>query len=89
MKIQIVGNKYINAALLLMLFSAAVHMLVLFFIVLKSGDFYILNYFNIIDLDIFWPSLFKDSLVINVVANVIVIGVYLAILWLNQDKKPQ
>ena len=51
MNIKIVKNKYLNSLLLMMLFSATVHMLILFYISVMTGNFYILNYFKILDIN--------------------------------------
>ncbi|MDO8486365.1 MAG: hypothetical protein Q7S77_01545 [Candidatus Staskawiczbacteria bacterium] len=60
MNIKIVKNKYLNSLFVLMLFSAVIHMLVLFYSAITSGNFYLLNYFNILDLDLFLPGVFNN-----------------------------
>jgi len=57
MNIKIVKNKYLNALLLLMFVSAVIHMAVLFCAAAASGNLYILNYVNILGLDLFYPNL--------------------------------
>lgn len=86
MKIQIVENKYINAVLLVMLFSAGIHMLILFYLALISGNFYLLNYFNIIDLDVLFPSLFTNSPMGNIVSVLLVVLLYFFILKYNRKE---
>lgn len=85
MKVKIVKNKYVNALLLLMLFSAIVHMVVAFCFVLLSGDFYALNFFNIIDLDLFYPNIF-NSFGGNIISLVFVAGLYFIILKMNKTE---
>ena len=43
-----------------MLFSAIAHMLIVFYSALFSGDLYVVNYFNILDLDLFYPNIFNN-----------------------------
>lgn len=83
MKIKIVNNKYLNALLLLMLFSAIVHMAVLFCWFLVSKDIYIFNYFNILNLNYFYPES-SDNLWWNVSSVFAVILIYLLILFINK-----
>jgi len=83
MKIQIVQNKYLNALFVVMLFSAAVHMLILGYLAFKSGDPYVLNYFNILDIDAFIPG-FLDSAAGNLFSLVFAGGLYFFILAKNK-----
>lgn len=85
MNIKIVKNKYINALLLLMLASAIVHMLILFFIAFSRGDLYVLNYFNILDLDILFPTIFKNDFVGNFASLIIMVASYFVILKTNKS----
>ena len=83
MNIKIVKNKYINALFILMLFSAIVHMLIIFYSALTLGDLYIINYFNILDLDALYPEAF-NSFIGNVFSILFVVAVYLVILKNNR-----
>jgi hypothetical protein len=83
MKIKIVQSKYLNTLLVLMLFSAIVHMLILGYFALISGNPYVLNYFNILDIDNFFPG-FLDSVEGNAFSLVFVGGLYLFILAKNK-----
>lgn len=83
MAVNIVKNKYLNALLILMLFSAIVHMLVLFIVAVISQDMYMLNYFNILDLDLFYPNVF-NSPAGNIFSGLIVVAIYLFILKKNK-----
>lgn len=87
MKIEIVKNKYINGVFLLMLFSAAIHMLLLFYVSLMQKDFYILNYFNIVDFDILFPNIFKNTLTQNIVSVVFAAIIYFVIIFWNSSKE--
>ena len=80
MNIKIVKNKYINSLFILMLFSAIVHMLILFFLAFARGDLYILNYFNILDLDILFPAIFKNDFFGNFASLIFMILLYLLVL---------
>jgi len=81
---KIVENKYINALLLLMLFSAIVHMLVLFAIALTSGNLHVLNYFSILNLNYFIPG-FSNSFGWDVISFAGMAIIYLVILKNNKQ----
>ncbi|MBX4201064.1 hypothetical protein KW786_02960 [Candidatus Parcubacteria bacterium] len=83
MKINITGNKYIDAALALMLFSAAAHMAILFFLAIAWRDIYILNYFNILDVDLLIPYDF-NNLASNAAALAVAVLIYIIILKTNK-----
>lgn len=79
MNFKIVQNKYGNAVLLLMLVSAIVHMAILGYLAIQSKNWYLLNYFNILDVDLLTKNTF-DSAYGNMVATATMIGIYLLIL---------
>lgn len=81
---KIVKNKYVNSLLLLMLFTAGIHMLILLFVAFSRGDLYILNYFNIVDLDILLPQIFKNDFLGNFASLVFATGIYFLILKSNK-----
>ena len=87
MNMKIVKNKYINSLFILMLLSAVVHMMVLFFVAFSSGDLYILNYFNILDLDILFSKIFENNFFGNFFSLIFVVGLYFVILKTNKDNK--
>jgi len=76
---KLIKNKYINAVLLLMLFSAIAHMVILFFIAIWQGDLYFLNYFNILSISYFIPN-FLNSFWGNIASFVFVSFLYFVIL---------
>jgi len=80
MNIKIVKNKYLNSLFLLMLFSASVHMLILFYLAFSRGDLYILNYFNILDLDILFPLIFRNNFFGNFTSLIFAVLLYILIL---------
>jgi len=84
MKIKIFKNKYLDSLFIIMLFSASVHMLILFFLALSRGDLYILNYFNILDLDILFPAVFKNDFFGNFASLIFVVLFYFLILKGNR-----
>jgi hypothetical protein len=49
-------NNIVLAFVALMLFSAAIHMVVLVAYFLKTGDFSLFNFFSITELDLFLPT---------------------------------
>ncbi|MEK7658446.1 MAG: hypothetical protein AAB352_01100 [Patescibacteria group bacterium] len=83
MKIKIVKNRYLNSLFILMLFSAIIHMLILFFIALGRGDLYIFNFFNILDLDILFPLIFKNNFLGNFSSLIFVVLFYILILKIS------
>ncbi|MEK7665029.1 MAG: hypothetical protein AAB361_02735 [Patescibacteria group bacterium] len=85
MNIKIFKNKYLNALVLLMVVSVIIHMLILIFIAVKSLNIYILNYFNILDLDILFPGIFKNTPYGNLISVITALFLYFAILTV-QDK---
>ena len=86
MNIKIVKNKYLNALLLLMLFSAIVHMIILFLMTISTFDIYALNFFNILDIDVLFPALFFNSTLSNISSVIFILSIYLIIL-VNNEKK--
>ena len=83
MAMQIVKNKYVNSLLLLMLGSATVHMVILFYFTIVSGNLYILNYFNILDIDLFYPNVFNNQAG-NTFSGFFVVAIYAIILKNNK-----
>jgi len=83
MNIKIVKNKYVNALFVLMLFSAIVHMIIIFYSTIDSGNFYTINYFNILDLDLFYPDIL-NSFSGNIFSIFFVVVLYLIILKNNK-----
>lgn len=70
-------NKYIDAITKTMLFSAAVHMLILFYKTLQTGSIDILNLFNILDLELFFPGIDRGQ------TNFIWSSVFFLIIYLS------
>jgi len=85
MNIKIVKNKYVNSFLLLLLFTAIIHFLVLCFLFIKSRDIYFLNYFSILNLNYFVPN-FLNSFIGNIFSIIFVIILYLIILKINNQE---
>lgn len=83
MNVKIVKNKYLNALLLLMLLSAVIHILVLIFIAVKSLNIYILNYFNILEFDVLFPNIFRNTFYNNLLSFAVALFLYFAILKNN------
>jgi len=83
MNIQIAKNKYLNALLVLMLFSAIAHMAALFILALAGGNVQVLNYFNILDIDALIPNLL-NGFAGNVISWLIAASLYLVILKINK-----
>jgi hypothetical protein len=84
MKIEIVKNKYVNSLFLLMLFSAIIHMIILFFIAIWTGNLYVLNYFNILSISYFIPN-FLNSFFGDVVSFLFALLIYVIILKMNKE----
>lgn len=77
---KIVNNKYLDALLKTMLFSAIIHMILLFIYIGISGKFYLANYFNILDLDLFSPK-FIEGAGSLILSGVVVLGIYIFFLF--------
>ena len=86
MNIKIIKNKYINTLFILMLFSASVHMLIIFLFFIKVKNIYTLNYFNILDLDLFYNNIF-NSLTGNIFSLLFVVFIYFLILKINRPNR--
>lgn len=83
MNLKIVQNKYVNALLLLMLGSAIIHMVILVLVAAKTGNLYLLNYFNILDIDLLFAAAFNTA-VGNVLAMAVAVAMYVIILKNNR-----
>ncbi len=83
MNIKIVKNRYLNALLILLLFSAILHAVLLLFLVLKTKDLYVINYFNILGVGYFYPNIF-NSFLGNAFSIVSIVVIYLVILKKNK-----
>jgi len=80
-------NRYIDAALKLVLVSGIMHaFLLLIFSIAKLNAAY-LNYFNILDVDLFFPSIAKGALS-QILSIISIITAYL-IIYLYFTKKNQ
>jgi hypothetical protein len=77
---HIVKNRYLNALLLLMLFSAILHMTVLVIRFAGSGNWNLLNFFTIVGLQPFLPAFWSG----NTVSVLAVLALYGIILKLNK-----
>ena len=60
--VQFAKNRYIDAALKLIIFSSIVHLLILAAQAIIHRDVLWLNYFNILDLEFFFPSILQYPL---------------------------
>jgi hypothetical protein len=79
MNIHIAKNKYFNSLLILMLGSAIVHMALLFVWALMFGQWNVLNYISILNLDWFVPGLlagFGGDVVSWVVAGCLYVAIF-------------
>jgi len=81
-------NPYIDALLKLMLFSASLHMAILIANSLFSGNFGLLNYFDILDLEWIFPSLSGTGLPF-ILGTLLALGIYTLFLVqsINHQKK--
>lgn len=82
---KIIRNKYVNALLILMLFSAVLHMLIVAYIALATGNIYVLNYFNVLSLTYFFPTGF-NSFWGNVLSFVVMVALYLIALKAQRNQ---
>ena len=84
--VRIVKNDYLDALFKLMLLSAAVHMIILIATAIVNLDFKVLNYFNILDLEIIFPSII-EGVASDVAATVVAIAIFVYFLWQNRSMK--
>lgn len=87
MKINIVKNKYLNALFLLMLVSAAVHIIILVIKSFAEKSIYPLNFFHILNLNYFFPNVFKDSAAMNIASVIFLASFYLLLLALSDKNE--
>ena len=83
MNIRIVKNRYINALLLLMLFSAIAHVLILLYMAITSGSLHFLNYFTILEIGYILPG-FSNIFSSDVISFVFAGAMYIIILRINR-----
>ncbi|MBS3092154.1 hypothetical protein J4466_01915 [Candidatus Pacearchaeota archaeon] len=76
---SIVKNKYFDALLKLMLFSAIIHVSLLIIYSIFSQNIFILNYFNILDFDLIFQSIAEGATNFLLSVAVVVI-IYIVIL---------
>lgn len=84
MKIKIADNKYLNALFVLMLGSAIAHMALLFGFAVAERDWYLLNYFRILDLDRLFPNI-PGNFAGDIFSWAVMGAVYAAILKFNKN----
>lgn len=77
-------NRYVRAALQLVLFSALLHLGILLIEFILSGDLRLFNYFNILDLPFFWPGI-DSGAISHLLSAVIIAGIY--IFFLSRSSK--
>ncbi|MDP6155754.1 MAG: hypothetical protein QGH39_12255 [Candidatus Thermoplasmatota archaeon] len=74
-------NRYLDALLKLVLFSAITHIIILLYKSISTADPVIMNYFNILDLELFFKGIEKGTLS-QVLSFVVVLGIYVTIFFL-------
>ena len=81
-------NKYVIALENVMLFSAIVHMIMITIYSIVKLNTVKFNFFDILDLDLFFPNIIKGNLsqVFSIIAFVIV---YCIFYFINMEKKKQ
>lgn len=77
---KIINNKYLNGFLILLLYSAIFHFIVLIYRSFAERTIYTLNFFSILSLDILFPNLFKNTPSGNVASLIVAVLVYLIVL---------
>ena len=76
--IQIVKNRYLDALLKFILLTAIMHVVLLIIFSIVTLNVVPLNYFNILDLDSFFPNVIEGTLS-QVLSVVVMVALYLAI----------
>ena len=82
------SNKYIVALKNVMLFSAIIHMIMIAIYSIVNLNTVKFNFFDILDLDLFFPNIIKGNLsqIFSIIAFVIV---YCIFYFINMEKKKQ
>ena len=83
MNVNIVQNKYVNALLLLMLVSAFIHLFFAICIMVVTGNISFLNYFGILQIDYFLPSLVTTAYG-TIASLAVVVLLYLGIIFYSR-----
>ncbi len=78
-------NKYLNTLFMLILFSAIVHILILFYIAITTANLNILNYFSILQINYFIPNFLSDFWG-NIISIIFVIFIYFTILFISKNE---
>ena len=84
---SITHNRYLDALLKLVLFSAIFHMMLLIIYSLLHADGSLLNYFSIVDITLYIPSIPHEGLM-NLSSLATVIGLYILIYFFLTHKNP-
>jgi len=82
---KLLGNRFINALGLLMLFSAAFHMVLVVIYAIKEKDINHLNFFNILEIDRYVPGIIEGQYSI-VVATGCMLAIYIVFYLLLKKK---
>ena len=77
---RFVNNRFLDALLKLMLFSATIHICILIYHSITSHDITVMNYFNILDLDFFMSDIAKGT-VNNILSAVTMLIIYIVIFF--------
>jgi len=80
-------NRYLDAFLKLVLATAIAHMLILFIAAIINADITYLNYFNILDVDLFFPG--AEAGMLSHVLSVAAMVVIYSIIYLYFTSRPK
>jgi len=81
------ANRFMATLWRFILFSAIIHILVLFWLLITSGDFSYFNYFKILQLDLFFPQLVSSPLSqLASIAAMVIVYLFLFFLWPKTKK---
>ncbi len=76
------SSRIFRAAIRMVLLSAVLHIVLLLVVAVLRRDITILNYFDIIDVDLFMPSL-AGSMPVTVISFVFLIAMYIVIFLIS------
>lgn len=82
---RIARNRYLDALLKLVLFSAITHIIILVYKSVSTLDPVIMNYFNILDLELFFQGI-ENGALSQVLSAVVMLGIYVTIFFLFTRK---
>ena len=84
--IQMLKNRYLDSFLKFFLISAIIHIVILLFITIKERDIVYLNYFHILNINLFFKGV-EVGILSQVISIVLMVIIYIIIFLFFTRKK--